>query len=118
MNAEPASATKNCPRCGQAQLERLLVGGLCPACVARSVRFDLFAESDESDTDPGLEVEEKEPVSLQVQGYQLEELIGGGVMGEVYRGVMAAQGREVAVKMVAGRLTRDPEVMAQFDEEV
>jgi serine/threonine protein kinase len=100
-----------CPRCGKLQPEKLLVGGLCPQCVARSVQVDLLASTD-------AEIEEKEPLSMNVQGYEVIELIGGGGMGEVYRAIMVARGKEVALKVVAGRLTRDPETMARFEAEV
>ncbi|TDU81162.1 serine/threonine protein kinase [Prosthecobacter fusiformis] len=64
------------------------------------------------------EIEEKEPLSLNVQGYEIQELIGGGGMGEVYRAILTARGRVVAMKVVSGRLTRDPEVTARFEAEV
>lgn len=63
-------------------------------------------------------IEEKEPLSLNIQGYEIQELIGGGGMGEVYRAVLTARGRVVAMKVVSGRLTRDPEVTARFEAEV
>ena len=99
-----------CPRCGKVQPERVLVGGLCPACVAGSVRLDLLSLTEPVPT-------EKEPLSISVPGYEVEELIGGGGMGEVYR-ARSADGQVVALKVVAGRLTRDPEVTARFELEV
>lgn len=63
-------------------------------------------------------IEEKEPLSLNIHGYEIQELIGGGGMGEVYRAVLTARGRVVAMKVVSGRLTRDPEVTARFEAEV
>lgn len=88
-----------------------MVGGLCPACVARTLQRDLFANLESG-------IEEKEPLSLNVQGYEIQELIGGGGMGEVYRAILTARGRVVAMKVVSGRLTRDPEVTARFEAEV
>ncbi len=113
MNTAPA-ILRACPRCGRPQPEQLLVGGLCPACVARGVHGDLLTPGAE---DEG-RLEEKEPVSIQVQGYEILDLVGGGAMGEVYRAVLNANGREVALKMLAGRLTRDPEVVARFAQAV
>jgi serine/threonine protein kinase len=109
--SDAASSMITCPRCGKPQPEKMLVGGLCPQCVARSVQVDFLASAD-------AELEEKEPLSLNVQGYEVIELIGGGGMGEVYRAVMVARAREVAMKVVAGRLTRDPETTARFEAEV
>ena len=109
--SEAASSMISCPRCGKPQPERMLVGGLCPQCVARSVQVDLLASTE-------AEIEDKEPLSLNVQGYEILELIGGGGMGEVYRAIMVARGKDVAMKVVAGRLTRDPETTARFEAEV
>lgn len=89
----------------------MMVGGVCPACVARSLQRELFAGMD-------AEIEEKEPLSLNVQGYEIQELVGGGGMGEVYRAILTARGKVVAMKVVSGRLTRDPEVTARFEAEV
>ncbi len=100
-----------CPRCGKELAPKMMVGGICPACVARTMQRDFFANMD-------AEIEEKEPLSLNVQGYEIQELIGGGGMGEVYRAVLTARGKVVAMKVVSGRLTRDPEVTARFEAEV
>lgn len=89
----------------------MMVGGICPACVAKTMQRDFFSGID-------AEIEEKEPLSINVQGYEIQELIGGGGMGEVYRAVLTARGKMVAMKVVAGRLTRDPEVTARFEAEV
>lgn len=88
-----------------------MVGGICTACVARTMQRDFFSTMDAA-------IEEKEPLSLNVQGYEIQELIGGGGMGEVYRAILTARGRVVAMKVVSGRLTRDPEVTARFEAEV
>lgn len=101
----------NCLRCGKPQPESTLVGGLCASCVAQGLRLDLLFMDE-----PG--IEEKEPPSIQVQGYEIQALIGGGGMGEVYRAVDLDDGEIVALKVVAGRLTRDPEVTARFEAEV
>jgi serine/threonine protein kinase len=61
---------------------------------------------------------EKEAIALQIDGYEVYELIGGGGMGEVYRAVRHSDQLVVALKVVAGRLTRDPEVTARFENEV
>ncbi|SKA78093.1 Serine/threonine protein kinase [Prosthecobacter debontii] len=100
-----------CPRCGKSYARKMLVGGVCPACVAKNMQRQLFANLE-------AEIEEKEPLSLNVQGYEIQELIGGGGMGEVYRAVLTARGRVVAMKVVSGRLTRDPEVTGRFEAEV
>ena len=108
---EASTTLVTCPRCGQTQPERVLLGGLCPSCVAGSVREDLLSLA-------GPVAEEKEPLSISVPGYEVEELIGGGGMGEVYRATSMTDGNVVALKVVAGRLTRDPEVTVRFELEV
>jgi serine/threonine-protein kinase len=50
-------------------------------------------------------------------GYQLEEEIGRGSMGVVYRGKQIALGREVAVKVLPRELARDASYVARFIRE-
>jgi serine/threonine protein kinase len=98
--------SNDCPSCGSAHEETLLVNGLCPSCVARSMKSGLLDLLDEPTA-------EKEAVTLKIDGYEVHELIGGGGMGEVYRAKRLLDGQVVAIKVVAGRLTRDPEVTAR-----
>ncbi len=50
-------------------------------------------------------------------GYQLEEEIGHGSMGVVYRGKQIALGREVAIKVLPKTLARDVSYVARFIRE-
>jgi len=50
-------------------------------------------------------------------GYQLEEEIGHGSMGVVYRGKQIALGREVAIKVLPMGLARDVSYVARFIRE-
>ncbi len=50
-------------------------------------------------------------------GYQLEEEIGHGSMGIVYRGKQIALGREVAVKVLSQALAKDASYVARFIRE-
>jgi serine/threonine protein kinase len=50
-------------------------------------------------------------------GYQLEEEIGHGSMGVVYRGKQIALGREVAIKVLPKTLARDGSYVARFIRE-
>ncbi|MEO8972324.1 MAG: protein kinase [Ktedonobacteraceae bacterium] len=50
-------------------------------------------------------------------GYQLEEEIGRGSMGMVYRGKQIALGREVAVKVLSKALAKDSSYVARFIRE-
>ncbi len=53
-------------------------------------------------------------VGKQIEGYDLEELIGRGRYGAVYRGTQVALGRPVAIKILADELTTDPEQVQSF----
>jgi len=50
-------------------------------------------------------------------GYQLEEEVGHGSMGVVYRGKQIALGREVAIKVLPKALARDLSYVARFIRE-
>src|SRR5579875_3896908 len=50
-------------------------------------------------------------------GYQLEEEVGRGSMGVVYRGKQIALGREVAIKVLPQALARDVSYLARFIRE-
>lgn len=50
-------------------------------------------------------------------GYQLDEEIGHGSMGVVYRGKQIALGREVAIKVLPKTLARDASFVARFIRE-
>ena len=98
-----------CVICGT-RLRR--VGGVCPACVARSITTFLR-------TPPSADED------AEVPGYELHELIGCGGMGVVYRAARIADGRTVAVKLLpvalaeheetANRFAREAHALAAFD---
>ncbi len=49
--------------------------------------------------------------------YRIEEKIGAGGMGEVYRATDTKLGREVAIKVLPEAFAQDPERLARFDQE-
>ncbi|MDX1748141.1 MAG: protein kinase, partial [Halobacteriales archaeon] len=51
------------------------------------------------------------------KGYRLEEQIGAGGFGVVYRAVHEAVGRSVALKVVLPRLANEPEFIRRFEIE-
>jgi eukaryotic-like serine/threonine-protein kinase len=52
-----------------------------------------------------------------VGGYHLQELLGRGGMGEVYRAQDPKLGRDVAIKILPPAFTSDPQRLARFDRE-
>ena len=50
-------------------------------------------------------------------GYEIEEPLGAGGMGEVYRARDLRLGREVAVKVLSGAMAAHPDSLARFERE-
>ena len=56
-------------------------------------------------------------IGTTLNHYRIEEKIGAGGMGEVYRATDSKLGREVAIKVLPDAFARDPERLARFDQE-
>ena len=56
-------------------------------------------------------------IGRQVGSYVVEQLLGAGGMGSVYRGVQPAIGKRVAIKFLAPHLNGNPDVVARFFDE-
>ena len=56
-------------------------------------------------------------IEESIQGYQLEELIGEGAYGAVYRARQQAVDRQVAVKIILPEFANRPEFIRRFDTE-
>lgn len=59
-------------------------------------------------------VEEETYVGREVAGYRLEEIIGRGGMGVVYRAEHVRLGRKAALKVVAPQIAREPKFRERF----
>ncbi|MCZ6779217.1 MAG: protein kinase, partial [Acidobacteria bacterium] len=56
-------------------------------------------------------------IGTTLNHYRIEEKIGAGGMGEVYRATDSKLGREVAIKVLPDAFAKDPERLARFDQE-
>src|SRR5262249_40917037 len=93
------TAASVCQTCG-APLPEGEWTGTCPRCLIAA-----FAE------------EEKEGVEF-VPGFVVQEEIGHGGMGIVYRAVQCKTGRIVALKMILPHLLDSPQARARFRAEI
>jgi len=50
----------------------------------------------------------------RIGGYQIEERIGAGGMGEVYKATQLSMGRTVALKILSPRLAQNPDLVQKF----
>jgi serine/threonine protein kinase len=52
-----------------------------------------------------------------VRGYELQERVGGGGFGEVYRAYQPSVGRQVAIKIILPQYATHPEFIRRFEAE-
>ena len=57
------------------------------------------------------------PAGTKLAHYEVQSLLGAGGMGEVYRGHDPRLGRDVAIKILPGMFSRDPERLRRFEQE-
>jgi len=56
-------------------------------------------------------------VGQQIPGYVLLEKIGAGAMGVVYKALQTRLNRQVAIKLLKGKRSRDPQFFAELERE-
>jgi len=72
------------------------------------------------DPDARTRISESKPdplVGRTVDGYRIDELLGRGGMGTVYRATQLSLGRPVALKVLPGSLAEDPQFLQRFHRE-
>ncbi len=102
-----------CAECGRSYAGNIVndqFGGVCPRCLAAFAIEDV-APSPAAPT----EVEETSPFKpgATIGQYEIQELIGRGGMGYVYRAHDSRLNRTVAVKVLSPRLASDPTFVAR-----
>ena len=112
----PAAAGLLCPAC-QTPLPNLAAGAvslLCPGC-------HLEVDTARLETLVGKPrfVAERSWIGAEIDGMVVEEMIGAGGMGTVYRARSARDGEPaLAVKFLSPSLAAEPELVARFQREV
>src|SRR6187401_2617117 len=53
----------------------------------------------------------------RIGSYEIQQLLGEGGMGQVYRGRDTRLGRDVAIKVLPPAVANDPERLARFERE-
>jgi Serine/threonine protein kinase len=112
----PAAVGLLCPAC-QTPLPQLAAGAaslLCPGC-----HVEVDAARLETLVGKPRFVAERSWVGAEIDGIVVEEMIGAGGMGTVYRARSARQGEPaLAVKFLSPSLAAEPELVARFRREV
>ena len=57
------------------------------------------------------------PIEETIRGYQLQDMIGEGAYGAVYRARQEAVDRQVAVKIILPEFANRPEFIRRFETE-
>jgi len=78
------------------------------------VQFDLQAHLNDTAPAPDSSSEPPPPEGVIVPGYVVEEQVGRGTWGVVYRARHFALGRQVALKLIRADSVSDPKVLTRF----
>ncbi len=109
-------STTKCPQC-DSQLQSDAPGGLCPACLM-NVAISGHGSNQETIPVPGIfNAPAPEELSKIIGTLEVQELLGHGGMGAVYRARQINLDRPVALKILAPRLSSDPSFAERFARE-
>ena len=109
MNAQ------NCPQCGT-QVTDDLPGGLCPTCLMEAARRSLPDPDETAALPQSFRTPSLDEMGQLFPELEIEELIGRGGMGAVYRVKQKNLDRIVALKVFLYK-PNDPEFAARFQRE-
>lgn len=90
---------------------------ICIPCGSRFGSDALFCPHDGSRLE--LEQDPHDPLlgTMLLQQFRIDEVVGSGGMGTVYRARQVTVGRDVAVKVLRAELAQDEEAVARFERE-
>ena len=101
------TSSSSCPACGE-PLPDEAPQGLCPRCLMRGA----LDEPEAPAADASLE-----EVQRQFPALAIQELIGVGGMGRVYKACQPAMERTIALKVLSPERAQDPEWIERFNRE-
>jgi len=97
------------------------VDGICPACLLGLARPAGSDRANEVTRDQQQSIDGNFPTAEQLNSkfsqYQVQELIGQGGMGAVYKSFQPSLDRAVAIKIMSSRIADDPSFAERFSRE-
>jgi serine/threonine protein kinase len=103
-----AETTSLCAQCGAMSTRR--IEGLCPSCLAAGAASALTALLQPKPAEAG-------DLAVQIDGVDIESVLGVGAMGIVYRGVREDTDEPIAIKVLARSISEDAEMAERFRRE-
>lgn len=106
-----------CERCDCNFDPAVVPGGQCPRCLLLGMHEDEFIDLEDEDAvpEPATALEDDE-LAAELPGFELEQRIGRGGMGVVWRARERVLDRHVAIKLVRN-VERDPAFAERFTRE-